>query len=46
MARLAVEFAEPGTALEVGQLDGQMKRLSARVCEIPFVDPKRERARA
>ncbi len=46
MARLAVEFAETGTELEVGQLDGRMKRLTAKVCDIPFFDPKRERARA
>ena len=32
--------------LEVGQLDGRMKRLSARVTDIPFFDKKRERARA
>ncbi len=46
MARIAVEHAERGTALEVGQLDGRMKRLSATVTDIPFFDPKRERARA
>lgn len=46
MARLAVEQAKTGTALEVGQLDGRMKRLTATVCELPFFDPKRARARA
>ncbi len=46
MARLTVEHAEPGVQLEVGQLDGRMKRLSATVTTIPFYDPKRERARA
>lgn len=46
MARLSVEFAETGTRLEVGQLDGHMKRLPATVCDIPFYDPKREKARA
>ena len=46
MARLAIEHAEIGTKVEVGQLDGHMKRLSATVCDIPFFDPKRERARA
>ena len=46
MARLSVEFADSGTALEVGQLDGHMKRLPATVCDILFYDPKRERARA
>ncbi|WP_254796779.1 DUF1989 domain-containing protein [Sulfitobacter albidus] len=46
MVRLGVESADTGTRLEVGQLDGRMKRLGATVCDIPFVDPKRERARA
>ncbi len=46
MARVASEYAEVGTALEVGQLDGRMKRLTATTTSIPFVDPKRTRARA
>ncbi len=46
MARLAVEHAETGTALQVGQMDGHMKRLPCTVTDIPFYDPKRERARA
>lgn len=46
MARVAVEHADLDTRLEVGQLDGRMKRLTARVVDIPFFDPKRERARA
>jgi len=46
MARLAVEHAQNDTTVEVGQLDGRMKRLSARVTNVPFLDPKRERARA
>ena len=39
LARLAVEHAEPGQALEVGQLDGQQKRLAAEVAELPFGKP-------
>ncbi|REG81951.1 DUF1989 domain-containing protein [Marinomonas pollencensis] len=46
LARVAVEYKELGTALEVGCLDGHMKRQVASVCSIPFIDPKRERARA
>lgn len=46
MARLAIEFSENDTELEVGMMDGRMKRLGATVCDIPFFDPKRERARA
>ena len=45
MARLAIEHADTGTELEVGMLDGRMKRIGARVVDIPFYDPKRERAR-
>ena len=46
LARLSVEHAADGTALEAGQLDGRMKRLTGKVTSIPFVDPRRERARA
>ena len=45
-ARLAIEHADEGTILEVGQLDGRMKRLEATVTSIPFFDAKRERARS
>ena len=46
MARLTVEHAELGHIVEVGQLDGRMKRLTAKIVDLPFYDPKRERARA
>ena len=46
MARVAIEHAELGNTLEVGKLDGHMKRLSATVVDLPFVDPEREKARA
>ncbi|MEM1131292.1 MAG: glycine cleavage T C-terminal barrel domain-containing protein, partial [Pseudomonadota bacterium] len=46
MARLSVEYATNDTVLEVGFMDGHMKRLPATVCDVPFFDPKRERARA
>jgi len=46
IARLAIEHADDGTQLEIGQMNGHMKRLSATVAPIPFIDPKRERARA
>lgn len=46
IARLGVEHAEDGARLEVGQLDGRMKRLGATVTNIPFIDPQRKRARA
>ena len=46
MARVAVEHSQTGQQLEVGQLDGRMKRLVCKVTDIPFFDPKRERAKA
>ena len=46
MARLNVEYAHNGVEVEVGMLDGRMKRLSAKIVDLPFTDPKRERARA
>ncbi len=46
MARLAVEVANEGTHLEVGMLDGRLKKVPCTVKSIPFYDPKRERARA
>jgi len=46
MARIAIEDAIDGRALEVGRLDGHMKRLPCEVGPLPFLDPKREKARA
>ncbi|SLN69882.1 Aminomethyltransferase [Roseovarius albus] len=46
IARLSVEYSENETRLEIGQLDGRMKRLGAKVTDIPFIDPRRTRARA
>ncbi len=45
MVRLSIEHAKNGTELEIGQLDGRMKRLRAIVTDIPFIDPQRKRAR-
>lgn len=46
MCRIAPDFAEPGTRLEVGQLDGHKKRLGAEVTTLPFYDPERTRVRS
>ena len=45
LARLFVEHAETGTAVEVGQLDGQQKRLKATVAPFPHFDPTKERVK-
>jgi len=46
MARLSIEHAVTGNQIETGKLDGHGKRLLASICDIPFVDPTRSRARA
>ena len=43
---LDVTHAETGTAVEVGKLDGQQKRLPAVVVPFPFYDPEKTRVRA
>ena len=37
--------AAPGTELEIGNLDGQQKRLAATVVRFPFYDPTKSRMR-
>ena len=39
-------WSEPGTRLEVGQLDGLQKRLPAQVQALPFHDPERIKVRS
>lgn len=46
LARVDVAHAEPGTAVEVGRLDGHIKRIAATIAPFPYYDPKKERPRA
>lgn len=46
LARMDIAHADPGTEVEVGQLDGHLKRIGARVSAFPYYDPKKERPRA
>jgi aminomethyltransferase len=46
LCRMAVQYGEEGTDVEVGKLDGLQKRIPARVVGFPFYDPKKERPRA
>jgi aminomethyltransferase len=46
LCRMAVEYAELGTAVEIGKLDGHMKRIPARVVKFPFYDPDKKRPRS
>lgn len=46
LCRMAVQFANEGTEVEVGKLDGHAKRIPANVVPFPFYDPKKERPRS
>ena len=46
LARLAIEYTEVGTEVEVGKIDGHQKRLPARVASFPFYDPDKTRVRS
>ena len=45
LCRIAVEYSEIGTEVEVGKLDGKQKRLPAKVVPFPFYDPTKSRVR-
>ena len=45
LARIDVTHASEGTMIEVGQLDGQQKRLPATVVKFPHFDPTKERVK-
>ena len=45
LARVSVTHSEPGTEIEIGQLDGQQKRLKAHVVPFPHFDPTKERVK-
>ncbi|NNE79923.1 MAG: DUF1989 domain-containing protein [Silicimonas sp.] len=45
LGRVATAHAEDGTELEIGQLDGQQKRLKARVVPFPHFDPTKQRVK-
>jgi aminomethyltransferase len=46
LCRIAVQHAEPGTAVEIGKLDGHRKRIPAQVVRFPFYDPDKTRPRS
>ena len=45
LCRMSVEYAEIGTEVEVGKIDGHQKRIPAQVIEFPFYDPTKSRVR-
>ncbi|HTP17969.1 MAG TPA: DUF1989 domain-containing protein [Solirubrobacteraceae bacterium] len=46
LARMAVQYADVGTEVEVGKLDGLQKRIPSTVVRIPFYDPDKTRPRS
>jgi len=46
LCRMAIQYAEIGTDVEVGKLDGLQKRIAARVVRFPFYDPEKTRPRS
>jgi len=46
LCRMDVNYAEPGTEVEVGKIDGHQKRIPATVVRFPFYDPDKTRVRA
>jgi aminomethyltransferase len=46
LCRLAPGFAKLDTELEIGQLDGQQKRITVKVVSLPFYDPERTKVRS
>ena len=45
LCRIAVQYADLGTSVEVGKLDGLQKRIPATVVRFPFYDPEKTRPR-
>jgi len=46
LCRMVTQYADVGTEVEVGKLDGHQKRIPATVVPFPFYDPKKERPRS
>jgi len=46
LARVDVTHSTIGTEVEIGKLDGQQKRLPARIVRFPHYDPEKTRVRA
>ncbi|MBV9337227.1 MAG: glycine cleavage system aminomethyltransferase GcvT [Solirubrobacterales bacterium] len=46
LCRMAVQYAEMGTEVEIGKLDGLQKRIPAQVVRFPFYDPEKTRPRS
>jgi aminomethyltransferase len=45
LCRMAIEYSNVGTYVEVGKIDGHLKRIPAIVVSFPFYDPDKARVR-
>ena len=46
LCRIDVKFSEIGTEVEVGKIDGEQKRISAKIVGFPHYDPQKTRVKA
>jgi len=46
LCRIATEYSDLGSEVEIGKLDGHQKRIPARVVRFPFYDPEKKRPRS
>ena len=46
LCRIDPQYAEIGTEVEVGKIDGHQKRISAKVVRFPFYDPDKTKVRS
>jgi len=46
LCRLSVEYSDIGTEVEIGKIDGYIKRIPATVVALPFYDPEKNRPRS
>ena len=46
LCRIDSKYAEIGTEVEVGKIDGHQKRISAKVVKFPFYDPEKIRVKS
>ena len=43
LCRMAIEYSEIGTEVDVGKIDGHRKRIPAQVVRFPLYDPDKTR---
>ena len=46
LCRVDIAYADIGTELEIGKLDGHQKRIPATVVKFPFYDPEKLKPRS